>query len=140
MTLTYLLDTNMFSYIAKGASPAARAEFLRLSQDRDAILTISVITEAEVRYGMAKHSLSRSRRSAIEGLFAHLQILPWGSDEAAAYADARAKLEARGIAIAAMDLLIAAQAIAAGAVLVTRDKIFAHVDDLDATVNWATDL
>jgi len=24
---TYLLDTNMFSYIAKGTSPAARAEF-----------------------------------------------------------------------------------------------------------------
>jgi tRNA(fMet)-specific endonuclease VapC len=140
MTLTYLLDTNMFSYIAKGASPAARAEFLRLSQDRDAVLSISVITEAEVRYGMARHSLSRARRSAIDGLLAHLQILSWGLDEAAAYAQARAKLEAKGIVIAAMDLLIAAQAIAAGAVLVTRDKVFAYVDDLDATVNWATDL
>ena len=140
MTSSYLLDTNTFSYIAKGSSPAARAEFQRLAQDPSAILCISVITEAEVRYGMAKRALSPNRRSAIEGLFANLQILPWGSDEAAAYARAKAKLETQGITVAAMDMLIAAQAIAAGAVLVTRDDIFTKVDDLDATVNWATDL
>jgi tRNA(fMet)-specific endonuclease VapC len=140
MALTYLLDTNTFSYIAKGSSLAARAQFLKLSRDSDAVLCISVITEAEVRYGMAKRSLSRAQRSAIEGLFANLHILPWGSDEAAAYAQARAKLEARGISVAALDLLIAAQAIAAGAVLVSGDKIFAHIDGLPATANWATDL
>lgn len=140
MTIAYLLDTNTFSYIAKGSSPAARAEFQRLAQDSSAVVCISVITEAEVRYGMAKRSLSQNRRSAIEGLFANLQILPWGSDEAAAYARAKAKLEAQGVTVAVMDMLIASQAIVAGAVLVTRDDIFAKVDDLNATVNWATDL
>ena len=140
MTVTYVLDTNMFSYIAKGSSPAARREFMRLSQDREASICISVITEAEVRSGMAKHCLSRARQSAIEGLFANLQILPWGSDEAAAYARTRAKLDARGISVAVLDMLIAAQAIAAGAVLVTRDKTFKQIDHLKATVNWATDL
>jgi tRNA(fMet)-specific endonuclease VapC len=137
---TYLLDTNTFSYIAKGSSAAARAEFQRLCQDRDAVLCISSITEAEVRYGMAKRSLSGERRSAIEGLFALLEILAWGSAEAAVYGQSRAKLEAQGTTVALMDMLIAAQAIAAGAVLVTRDKIFAEVDDLHTTVNWATDL
>jgi len=73
--LTYLLDTNMFSYIVKGNSPAARAEFRRLAQDPDTQLCISVITEAEVRYGMAKRALSPARRDAIEGLFANLEIL-----------------------------------------------------------------
>jgi tRNA(fMet)-specific endonuclease VapC len=143
MTVTYLLDTNMFSYIAKGVSPAARTEFQRLSKDRDAILCISVVTEAEVRYGMAKRALSRTRCAAIEGLFANVQILPWGSDEAIAYAQMRAKLEAQGFTVSAMDLLIAAQAIAAGAVLVAADKIFgkvAEVADLATTVNWATDI
>jgi tRNA(fMet)-specific endonuclease VapC len=140
MAITYLLDTNMFSYIATGASPAARAEFLRVSQDRDAVLCISVITEAEVRYGMAKHSLSHERRSAIEGLFVNLQILPWGSDEAAAYARAKAKLETQGITVALADMLIAAHGITTGAVFVTRDKVFSRVDDLDATANWATDI
>jgi tRNA(fMet)-specific endonuclease VapC len=140
MAHTYLLDTNMFSYIATGASPTARAEFLRVSQDRESVLCISVITEAEVRYGMEKRSLSHVRRAAIEGLFAKLQILPWGSEEAAAFARAKAKLEARGITVALMDMLIAANGIAARAVLVTRDKIFSFVDDLDVTVNWATDI
>ena len=143
MTSTYLLDTNTFSYIAKGSSPAARAEFQRLSNDKVAALCISVITEAEVRFGMAKHALSRARCAAIEKLLANVQILEWGSDEAAAYAQLRAKVEARGITVSAMDLLIAAQAIATGAVFVTGDKIFAkvaEVAEMATMVNWATDI
>lgn len=140
MTTAYLLDTNMFSYIAKGVSQAARGVFLRLSQERDAALCLSVISEAEIRFGMEKHRLSRARRSAIESLFAHFQILPWGSDEAAAYGRVRARLEARGITVESMDLLIAAHAIAAGAVLVTRDTIFARIEEIHATANWASDL
>ena len=140
---SYLLDTNTFSYIAKGNSTAARAEFQRLSKDRNAVLCISVVTEAEVRFGMAKHALSRARSAAIEGLLANVQILDWGSDEAAAYAQLRAKVEAREITVSAMDLLIAAQAIATGAVSVTGDKIFARmgkVAEMPAMVNWATDI
>ena len=137
---TYLLDTNMLSYILKGKSPAARREWLRLSQDREAAVCISVITEAEVRYGLAKHSLSRERADAIEGLLANLQILPWGSEEAAAYARTRVQLERSGVTLSAMDMLFAAQAVAAGAVLVTRDKVFEHVSELHSTANWATDL
>jgi tRNA(fMet)-specific endonuclease VapC len=134
--MIYLLDTNMFSYIATRKYPAARAEFLRLSEDRDAAVCISVISEAEVRFGMAKRALSPGRCAIIEGLLANLQILSWGSDEALAYARARTKLEAQGITVSAMDMMIAAQAIAANATLVTADKIFAKVEDLTATANW----
>ena len=136
----YLLDTNMFSYIAKGNSPAARREWLRLAQNRDAAVCISVVTEAEVRYGMAKHALSPERANAIEGLLANLQILPWGSEEATAYARTRVQLEGKGVTLSAMDMLIAAHAISAGAVLVTHDKIFERIPNLQATVDWATDL
>jgi tRNA(fMet)-specific endonuclease VapC len=134
---TYLLDTLMFSYIAKGNSPAARREWLRLSSDT--AVCLSVITEAEIRYGMARHSLSPGRVRAIEGLLANLQILPWGSAEAVAYAQLRTRLEANGVTLSAMDLLIAAQALAARAVLVTRDPVFARVPDLPIA-NWASDL
>lgn len=143
MRFTYLLDTNTFSYIANGASPAARSELKRLLHDPDADLCISVITEAEVRYGMAKRSLSPSRCAAIEGLFATVTILPWGSEEAEAYATARAAVEKQGITVSMMDLLIASQAVATGATLVTRDAIFqkiGEIADLMATVNWATDI
>jgi tRNA(fMet)-specific endonuclease VapC len=142
MASNYLLDTNIFSYIAKGISPAARAEFQRLSKSRDTHLFISAVTEAEVRYSMARHPLLPARRAAIEGLLANVQILEWGSSEAAVYADLRAKLVVRGITVSAMDLFIASQAIAAKAVLVTGDKIFERVAEGAglATVNWATDI
>jgi predicted nucleic acid-binding protein len=39
-----------------------------------------------------------------------------------------------------MDMQIAAHAIAISAVLVTNDNAFAYVEDLQPTVNWATDL
>jgi predicted nucleic acid-binding protein len=39
-----------------------------------------------------------------------------------------------------MDMLIAAHAIAVGAILVTGDKAFSYVAELTARENWATDL
>ncbi len=133
----------MFSYIVKGNSPAARAEFRRLAQDPDTQLCISAITEAEVRYGMAKRALSPARRDAIEGLFANLEILPWGSEEAAVYAQTRPSLEARGISVSLMDFLIGVHAAACRAVLVTHDDIFvriAEITGIHAAVDWAKDI
>lgn len=139
----YMLDTNIFSYIATGSSPAARAEFKRLQKDPDSELCISAITEAEIRYGMAKRGLSAGRVLAVERLLATLEVLPWDSDCALAYGSARASAEAQGITISAMDMLIGAHAVSANAVLVTRDQIFKRAAEtlgLAATVNWATDL
>ena len=139
MKFTYLLDTNTFSYIVKGTSLKARAQFQRLSADPDSTLCISSITEAELRYGMARYSLSPQRRSAVEALLAYVEILPLGSEEAAAYGTLRANLESRGISLGALDMLIAAHAMAAAAVLVTTDRAFANVSGLRRE-NWATDL
>ncbi len=52
MILSYMLDTNMVSYIVKGRSPAASARLLALHNDQ--ISTISAITVAEIRYGLAR--------------------------------------------------------------------------------------
>ena len=62
----------------------------------------------------------------------------WGSDEAAsrAYADLRTALEARGQPIGGNDMLIAAQALALGCVMVTANTDeFARVDGLKVE-NW----
>lgn len=136
---TYLLDTNIFSDVVTGAHPAARAAFARHAQDRATRLCLSVITEAEIRYGMAKHNLSKTRRAAIEALFAYVQILPWGSEEAAVYGGLRARLEAEGITVAAMDLRIATQAITAEAVLVSRERIFTKIAEIQTIENWSVD-
>jgi tRNA(fMet)-specific endonuclease VapC len=76
----------------------------------------------------------------MEWFLAAVKVLPWGRDEARAYGVLRANLESSGKTLENMDMLIAAHAIAIGAVLVTNDKAFAQVEDLHATENWATDL
>ena len=138
MSVIYLLDTNTVSYIAKGKSPAARAHLEALGDGE--VAYISSITEAELRYGLAKRPAAYALRLSVEALLFKLRILPWGSNEAAAYGALRAKLEAAGITLSELDLQIAAHALAGGAVLVTNDKALLRLEDLSASVNWASDL
>jgi tRNA(fMet)-specific endonuclease VapC len=138
MSSLFMLDTNMVSYIAKGDSKAARTRMLNLKEDE--VVCLSAITEAEVRYGLAKRPEATLLRERMEWFLAAVKILPWGRDEANVYGTLRAKLESSGKTLGNMDMQIAAHAIALGAVLVTNDKAFAQVDDLRAIANWATDL
>jgi tRNA(fMet)-specific endonuclease VapC len=133
-----MLDTNTVSRILKGKSPATRAKLAALKANE--IACISAITEAELRYGVARRPNSHTLLASLEAFFTKIQILPWGRDEAMAYGQLRAKQEASGKTLGNLDMLIAAHAIALGAILVTNDNAFAHVPDLSATVNWATDL
>jgi tRNA(fMet)-specific endonuclease VapC len=132
------MDTNMVRYIVRGKSQAARMKLAGLKDDE--IGCISAITEAEIRYGLAKMPSAHSLRAAIDGFLAKIQILPWGSDEALAYGELRAELEASGKTLGNLDMLIAAQAIAVGAILVSHDKAFLQVTDLRGMVDWAADL
>ena len=135
--MKYLLDTNTVSYIVKGQSPAARAKLAELRGDE--IGCISVITDAEIRYGLAKTPNANELRAAIEGFLSKIRILPWASEEALAYGDLRASLETLGKTLGNLDMLIAAHAIAASAVLVTNDRSLGQVANLKIT-NWATEI
>ena len=133
-----MLDTNTVSYIARGQSPAARARLLQLQEDQ--IGCISAITEAEIRYGLARRPEATALKILMEGFIASIRVLPWGGDEAKAYGLLRAKLESSGLTLGNLDLMIAAHAASIGSVLVTSDKAFHQVDELQSIVNWATDL
>ena len=138
MKVLYMLDTNMVSYIAKGRSQTARARMLNLEQDE--AVCLSVITEAEVRYGLAKRPEATALRERMEWFLSAVKVLPWGRDEAMKYGTVRARLESSGKTLESMDMQIAAHAIAIKAILVTNDNAFSYVEDLQPTVNWATDL
>ena len=133
----YLLDTNIVSYVAVGRSPAARErlEVVGLSET----ICLSAITEAEIRFGIALRPEARTRTRAIEKLFSEVRILPWGSQEASSYGELRAQLESSGKPLGGLDTLIAAHAIAIGAILVSNDRAFTRVPNL-AVENWATDV
>ena len=139
----YLLDTNTFGYIANGFSPSARAEYLKLETDGISKICISVITEADIRYELSWGAISARRRAAIENLLLKVDILPWDSEAAAAYGQARAALRKQGLTVEGMDLLIAAHAASTGAILVTRDSIFSSIAELaniSSIVDWANDI
>ena len=132
-----MLDTNTVSYIVKGKSPAARARLAGLGMDETAC--ISIVTEFELEFGLAKNPNTGDLRHALRWFRGRMRILPLGSAEARAYRQLRVKQEAAGRPLGCMDMLIAAHAIAVGAVLVTGDKVFGYVPGLGRE-NWATDL
>jgi tRNA(fMet)-specific endonuclease VapC len=133
----YLLDTNAVSDIMNGYSEAARRTLLR--EARSSIIAISSITSGELRFGIKKRDSKRLQR-AFDEFRAVGKILPWDDEVATVYADLRDRLLRVGKALDSLDMLIAAHAVAIGAVLVSRDRAFEHVRDFVEVVNWATDL
>jgi tRNA(fMet)-specific endonuclease VapC len=79
-------------------------------------------------------------RAAVEKLFEAIEVRPWDSPAARAYGRLRARLKAAGTPLAELDLLIAAHAIALGAVLVSHDRAFQRVAAFVTVIDWATDL
>ena len=138
VTTTFLLDTNTVSYIVRGRSPAVRQQYLVAA--RYATIALSTITEAEIRFGLERRPGTIRLRANFERFFASVRLLAWDSTAAQAYAKLRAQLTAHGKTLALMDLLIAAQAIAVGAVLVSHDAAFSHAAPFVQVEDWATDL
>ncbi len=96
---------------------------------------ISVITEAELRFGLARRPVHADLRRIVEGFLRTVGIRPWTSVCAGHYAHLRTELEAGGTPLAPMDLLIAAHALAEACTLVTADRAFAQVRGLK-TLDW----
>lgn len=134
--ITYMLDTNTFSFIASGRSPRARKRFKEV-HGAD-IVVISAITAAELHFGMVKKPEAVRVRQSVQQLMDVVPVLAWDEVVALEYGQLRAAMTKKGTPMAAMDLLIAAHAASIGAVLVTGDLAFRHTGN--TIVNWADDV
>jgi len=123
----YLLDTNTASYIIKGNFPRVRERLLRVPM---AQVSISAVTEGELRFGVARRPEAVRLGVAVEEFLSRISVLPWDSEAARHYAVVRASLEAKGEPMGNLDMMIAAQALAHEAVLVTNDRVFRRVPGL----------
>jgi len=132
MAIRYLLDTNTSSYAIKGNVPSVRQCLLRHSASE---IAVSVITEAELRFGVERHAATSRLRIAVDEFLASVQVPAWDSSAAREYGKLRAALERRGTPMGNMDTMIAAHALAIDAVLVTNDRVFRHVKEL-TTEDW----
>jgi len=122
----YLLDTNIVSHLVRG-QPFVVRRALTIPM---AAVCISSITEGEMLYGLAKRPEAAKLRRIVEEILQRVEVLPWDREAAQHYGVLRAKLERSGTILAPLDLLIAAQAIRSGMVLVTNDRAFAQVNEL----------
>jgi tRNA(fMet)-specific endonuclease VapC len=129
----YMLDTNMASFIIKGQPVAVRE---KLRQVPMASVCISSITQAELLRGVAKKPEAKHLPIAVKEFLKRVEILPWDSDEAEAYAQLRTACESEGTPLGTMDMLIAAHSVAAGAVLVTNDQAFHRIKHHLSLEDW----
>ncbi|MBZ5550498.1 MAG: type II toxin-antitoxin system VapC family toxin [Acidobacteriia bacterium] len=127
MAVRYLLDTNTASYVIKGNFPRVRERLLKVPM---AEVGISAITEAELRFGVARGPEAAALKRVVEEFLLRVEVLPWNSESAQQYARIRAALEKEGEPMGNLDLMIAAQAVAAQAMLVTHDHVFRRVKGL----------
>jgi tRNA(fMet)-specific endonuclease VapC len=114
----YLLDTNVLSDFARGD----QAVMARLRQEAPPQLAVSVITEMEVEYGLARNpDLAPRVREAMRMLLSTIPVLPFEREDARVAAQLRASLNSQGTPIGAYDLLLAACALRRGLAIVTHN-------------------
>ena len=134
----YLLDTNTISDLVHKRSKKLQGRIDALAPDD--FSAISVITEAEVRSGLACKPGAVRLAAGVELVLSRFTVLPWTSRTAQIYALFRAENRRLGLAAGNLDTLIAAQAIASGAILITADRAFAQLSGGLVVENWTTDL
>ena len=132
-----MLDTNTASYIIKGEPVAIRERLLNVPMAK---VCVSAITEAELLRGVAKKPDAKYLPVAVKQFLLRVEILPWGSLAAKAYAELRTACENEGKSLGNMDMLIAAHSRAEETVLVTNDKAFYNISHLLSLEDWTRPL
>ena len=130
----YMLDTDTCAFILRKSSPVLldRIQSVPLAQQ-----CMSVVTLAELLYGIQVSSKKKANREAVDALTRHVNVIDWTKEAAAHYAEIRADLKKKGQQLGANDLLIAAHARSLGAVIVTNNvKDFGLVKGLKLE-NWS---
>lgn len=129
----YMLDTDTSSYIIKERPASVRSEFEKLPLER---ICISVVTYAELRYGIERSLSKKVNQEVVTDFVRHLTVYEWDDNAAEQYGKIRASLDKKGKPIGAMDMMIAAHARSLDAILVTNNqKHFKQVSGLKI-VNW----
>ena len=133
--MRYMLDTNICIYLIRRQPPQV---LRRLEALNEGDVCMSVITYAELRAGLEIQSEQCEHdQRVLAQLVQRIPVLPL--DEAGAESYGRLRAAVRDRRRDALDRLIAAQAVAAGSILITNNEAdFADYPDLQVE-NWVKD-
>jgi len=130
--MVYLLDTN----ILIAASKANRVVLSCLQKHTIGELLLSSVVWAEIEFGISKSTRQEHNRQVFDSIAQHLKMVAFSPRAARRYGELRTVLEREGTLIGANDMLIAAEALAQDATLVTDNlREFSRVKGLRLE-NW----
>ena len=129
-----MLDTNTVSHLVK-QHPIVTRHVVDMPM---ASLCVSAVTASELLYGLAKRPDAVRLHAAVTELIRRVDVLQWDFSAAERYGIVRAALDRTGRPLGSLDLLIAAHALDVGAVLVTNDRAFSQVAQLQIE-DWTVD-
>jgi tRNA(fMet)-specific endonuclease VapC len=130
--MRYLLDTNIVSDLIRHPHGRIAEQIREVGEEQ---ICTSIIVAAELRYGASKKGSPRLS-TQLEAVLGALAVLPFAAPADAVYGQIRSRLEQAGTSIGGNDLLIAAQAVALGCIIVTdNEREFARVQGLPLK-NW----
>ncbi|MDR1934577.1 MAG: PIN domain-containing protein [Candidatus Accumulibacter sp.] len=132
--MRYMLDTDTVSFLIKGKSLAIKNRLEALAPSQ---VCISVMTRAELQFGLKRLPGGHRLHLAVRQFFKIVRALPWDVEASDWYADIRHQLVSTGRTIGEMDMMIAAHSLSAAAVLVTNN--LRHYERIAAPLileNW----
>lgn len=136
MPETYLFDTDSYTFLAE-ENPVVLAHVNALKPGDRGFISFATVAEWEFGY---YNTLNPGRRAKIrligDKAFDRISgVIQSSQDINSIYGQIRADLRRAGTMIPLNDVWVAATALAIGAILVTHDKHFQHVQNLNV-VDW----
>ena len=130
--MRYLLDTNIISDLMR--NPDGRVP-MKIDEVGEKNIFTSILAIGEVRYGIEKRG-SKRHATALKKILPFMRPEPWSAPADECYAKIRLAIEAMGLPVGQLDMLLGAQALASNAVFVTaNEKHFRHMPGLKVE-NW----
>ncbi|MDO4682957.1 MAG: type II toxin-antitoxin system VapC family toxin [Lautropia sp.] len=121
MALTYMLDTNICSFIIRERPDAVIRKFEQVVSKQHRIV-ISAITYAELKIGASSPKASPRLMVMVDRLVDRFDgVLPWNRAAVDETVRVRRLLSAQGTPIGSNDAAIAGHALATGAILVSNN-------------------
>lgn len=132
MTHRYMLDSNICIYAINNHPTQVKAKLISIGEGQCAI---SSIVASELAFGVVKSGRTNNKANLTRFL-SLFDIVPFDASSMWHYANLRHDLQAKGTVIGALDMLIAAHALALDATLVTNNtKEFERIPHLKVE-NW----